>query len=103
MGQNLLQIRAGMTNKCNYYKSGITNNAWNIFQKKGMHFIHLNVNSFLSVIDEICHITNLTNTTVTGLSKIKLGDTVLNSAFEIEGYDLVKFDQSRCGRLVPFL
>ena len=84
-----------MTNKFNYYKSGITNNAWNIFQKKGMHFIHLNVNSFLSVIDEICHITNLTNTTVTGLSKIKLGDTVLNSAFEIEGYDLVKFDQSR--------
>ena len=62
---------------------------WNIFQKKGMHFIYLNVKSFLFVIDEIRYIEKLTNATVIGLSEAKLGDTVLNSEIKIEGYDLV--------------
>ena len=36
--------------------SVVTNGPWNIFQKRGMHFIHLNINSLLSKIDEICYI-----------------------------------------------
>ena len=32
------------------------NDAWNIFQKRGTYFIHLNINSRLSMIDEICYI-----------------------------------------------
>ena len=63
-------------------------------RKKDMHFIHLNVSSFLSVIDEIRYIAKLTNATVTGLSKTKLDNTVLNSELITEGYDLVKFDRS---------
>ena len=49
------------------------------------------------------YIVKLTNATVIGFSKTKLDDTVLNSEIEIEGYDLVKFDQSRRRGRVAFL
>ena len=56
--------------------SVVTNDACNIFQKRGMHFIHLNINSFLPKSDEISYIAKLTNATVIGLSENKLGNTV---------------------------
>ena len=54
--------------------------------ERGIHFIHLNINSFLCKIDEIRYIAKLTNTTVIGLNETKLDNTVLSSEFEIEGY-----------------
>ena len=75
--------------------SVIGNNAWNIFQKKGIHFIHLNVNGILPKIDEIRYIAKPTNGTVIGLSETKLDNTVFSSELEIEGYDLVRSDRSR--------
>ena len=62
-----------------------------------MHFIHLNINSILSKIDEIRYITKLTNAIVIGLSETKLDNTVLSGELEIKGYDLVRSDQSRRG------
>ena len=62
-----------------------------------MHFIHLNINSILPKIDEICYIAKLTNATVIGLSETKLYNTCLSSELEIEGYDLVRSDRSRRG------
>ena len=53
--------------------------ACNIFQKRGMHFIHLNINSILPKIDETRHIAKLTNATVIGLSENKLYNAVLSS------------------------
>ena len=49
-----------------------------------MHFIHLNLSSLLSKIDEIPYITKLTNATIIGISETKLDSTVLNSKFETE-------------------
>ena len=60
-----------------------------------MLFIHLNINCILPKIDEIRYIVKLTNATVIGLSETKLDNTVLSSEREIEGYDLVRSDQSR--------
>ena len=48
-------------------------------------------------MDEICHIDNLTNATVIEWSESKLDNTVLSSEYKIEGYDLVRFDQSQRG------
>ena len=76
--------------------SVVSNDAWNIFQKRGMHFIHLNINSILQ-IDEIRYTAKLTNATVIGLSETKLDNTVLSSELEIEGYDLVRSGRSRRG------
>ena len=70
---------------------------WNIFEKRGMHFIHLNINSLLRKIDEIRYVAKLTNAAVIGLSETKLVKTVLSSEIEIEGYDLVRSDRSRRG------
>ena len=77
--------------------SVVSNDAWNIFQKRGMHFIHLNINSILPKIDEIRYIAKLTNATVIGLSETKLDNAVLSRDLEIEGYDLVRSDQSQRG------
>ena len=77
--------------------SVVSNDAWNIFQKRGMHFIHLNINSILPKIDEIRYIAKLTNATVIGLSETKLDNAVLSSELEIKGYDPVRSDQSRRG------
>ena len=52
--------------------SAVSNDAWNIFQIRGMGFIHLNINSLLSKIDEILKIAKLTNATVIGLHKLNL-------------------------------
>ena len=46
--------------------SVVSNDTWNIFQKRGMHFIHWNINSILPKIDEIRYIAKLTNATVIG-------------------------------------
>ena len=80
-----------------YSLSEISNDAWNIFQERGMHFIHLNINSLLSKTDEIRYIAKLTNATVIVLSETKLDSTVLSSKLQIEGYDLVRSDRSRRG------
>ena len=53
----------------------------------------------MSKTDEICYIVKLTNATVIMLSETKLDNTVQVTIqlLEIEGYDLVKFDQSQSG------
>ena len=50
--------------------SVVSNEAWNIFQKRDMHFIHLNVNSLLPKIDEIRYTAKLTNPSAIGLMKL---------------------------------
>ena len=62
-----------------------------------MHFIHLNINSILSKIDEIRYIAILTNATFIGLSETKIDNAVLSSELGREGHDLVRSDQSRRG------
>ena len=75
----------------------VSNDAWNVFQKRGIYFIHLKINSILPRIDEIHYIAKLTNATVIGLSETKLDNIGLSSELEIEGYDLVRSERSRRG------
>ena len=79
--------------------SVVSDDACKIFQKRGMNFIHLNINSLLSKIDEIRYIAKLTNATVIGLRETKRDNTVLSSELEIKGYDLARswWSQSRGG------
>ena len=57
--------------------SEINNEAWNIFKRRLMHFIHLNTNSLLFKIDEIGCTAKLTSATFIGLSETKLDNIVL--------------------------
>ena len=70
---------------------------WTIFKKKGLHFIHININSLLPKIDEIRHMTKITNAAIVGIGETKLDKTILPSEIDIEGYDLLRLDRSRRG------
>ena len=72
-------------------------NIWQPFQKKGLHMIHLNINSLLNKIHELRFIAQKSNPTIIGITESKLDDTVLNSEVSIEGYTLFRSDRTRNG------
>ena len=53
------------------------------------------VNSLLPKIDEVRYIANITKAYIIGISETKLDETILSSELEVDGYDLVRLDQSR--------
>ena len=55
----------------------LDSNEWNIFKSKGLHLIHLSINSLLPWFDELRYITNSSNATVIGLFKSKLDESAL--------------------------
>ena len=72
-------------------------NHWKAFQCKGLHFLHINVNSILPKIDEVNLIANKSNATILGISETKLDNTIMDSELKIEGYDLIRSDRNRRG------
>ena len=72
-------------------------NKWENFRKRGLHFIHLNVNSILPKIEELRSIAQNTKAAVIGISESKLDKTVFDSEVAIEGYDLLRKDRNRHG------
>ena len=71
-------------------------NEWNIFKSKGLHFIHLNINSLSPKIEELQIIAKLTNATIIGISESKLDESVLEPEIQIDDYKIVWFDRNRC-------
>ena len=70
---------------------------WTNFKKKGLYFIHININSLLPKIEEIRHMTKITNAAIAGIGETKLDKSIFSSEIDIEGYDLLRFDRSRRG------
>ena len=70
---------------------------WSVFNSRGNHFIHLNVNSFLPKIDELRNIAKLSNAEVIDISESKLDDSVLSSEIHIDNYNTRRCDQNRHG------
>ena len=54
-----------------------------VFKKRGLHFVHLNINSLPSKIEELRQIAKDTNSTVIGLSETKLDKTIFDSEISI--------------------
>ena len=80
------------------------NDKLNIFEKRDIYFIYLNVNGLLYKMDEISYIVKLTNASKIGLSETKLDHTAFDSESEIKWYDLVRFDRTqREGSMVVLL
>ena len=71
-------------------------NERNVFKAKGIHLIHLNVNSLLPKIDEIRYIAACTNAAV-GIPESKLDETILQSEIQIPNYELLRCDRNRNG------
>ena len=70
---------------------------WNVFKKRGLHLLHLNINSLLPKIDELRYIAKNSNATVIGISESKLDNSVLDEEVNIEGYKLLRSDRNRHG------
>ena len=51
-----------------YNNQSLDSNECNVFKSKGIHLIHLNVNSLLPKIDEICYIAECTKAAVIGIT-----------------------------------
>jgi len=68
-----------------------------VFEQHGLHFIHLNINSILSKIDELRLIALKSNAAVIGITESKLDESVLDGEVEIDGYIPLRADRSRQG------
>ena len=55
-----------------YNNQSLDVNEWNVFRSKGIHLIHLNVNSLLPNIDEICYRAERTKAPVIEITESKL-------------------------------
>ena len=67
----------------------------NSMKTKGIHSIHLNVNSLLSKTDEIRYIAASTNAPVIGISESKLGETIHQLEMKTFNYELLVCDRNR--------
>ena len=55
-----------------------------VFTRKGLHFIHLNINSLLTKIDESRYIAKNSSAAVIGITETRLDNTV------VDGYNISK-------------
>ena len=80
----------GTTDKCNKKKTFI-------FNKRGLHLIHLNISSVLSKIDELCVIAKKSRASVIGITESKLDKPALDKETNIDVYELSGSDRNRHG------
>ena len=57
--------------------------------KKGLHFLYININSLLLKKDEIRCISNKIKAAIIGITESKLNDTVPDSEVNLPGYDIL--------------
>ena len=72
-------------------------NEWHIFKSRGLHFIHLNINSLIPKIEELRITAKSTNATIIGISESKLDESVLEPEIEIDNYNILRCDRNRRG------
>ena len=77
-------------------------NKWNIFKTRGLHFIHLSINSLLPKMEELRIIAKSTDTAIIGINESKLDESVLEPEIEIDDYKILWCDRSRHGGGVGF-
>ena len=70
---------------------------WAVFKKRGLDFVHININSLLPKIYELRYIAKLSEAAVIGILESKLDDSVLSSEIQIGNYDLIRSDRNRHG------
>ena len=78
-------------------QSQLNSDTWSPFKKRGLHFLHLNINSLLPKIDELRYIAEKSKVAVIGISETKLDNSVLNEEINIKGYNILRLDRNRHG------
>ena len=70
---------------------------WNVFENKGMPFVHLNVNSLLNKIDELRTIVKKSKASVFGITETKIDSSINDEELNIDGYNIIRSDRNRHG------
>ena len=70
-------------------------NEWNVFKNRGLHFIHLNINSLLPKIEELRFIAKSANAAVIGICESKLDTSVFEQEISIDNYKIQRCDRNR--------
>ena len=65
------------------------------FKNIGLHFIHLNINSLLSKIEELRFIAKSTNAAVMGICESKFDASVLEQETSIDNNKILRRDRNR--------
>ena len=68
---------------------------WRTFRNRGLHFIHLNINSLLPKTDELKEIVKISNPTVIGIAETKFDNSIGDSEISIHGYCDIRHDRNR--------
>ena len=77
--------------------SEASNEQFQCFKQKGLHFIHLNARSLLPKISELRSLAAEAHAAVISVSESWLDDSVPDEEVKIEGYSILRQDRSRCG------
>ena len=67
------------------------------FRERGLHFLHINVNSLLSKIDELRNVAGHTKPAILGITESKLDSSVSDQEVDIKGYSILRNDRNRYG------
>ena len=67
------------------------------FEKKGLHFVHLNIRSLLPKLDELRILARNIRAACICITETWLDNTVFDSEIQIAGYDIRRKDRSRHG------
>ena len=73
----------------------LNNETWTPFKMRGLHFLHININSRLPKIEELRSIAEKSKAAVIGISETKLDKSILNSEIDIENYTIIRRDRNR--------
>ena len=85
------------TQSNSYLDTSSSTDNWKVFNKRGLHLIHLNINSILSKIDELRVIAKKSRASVIRITESKLDKTILDEEINIDSYELVRSDRNRHG------
>ena len=75
----------------------VSQSFWKPFENKGLHFLHLNINSILPKLDELETMAGNTKAAIIGITESKVGSSISVSEVEIPGYCILQCDQNRNG------
>ena len=70
-------------------------NIWEQLNKKGLHFLHINMNSILPKTDKLKCIANKTKAAITGIIESKFDHTVSDPEVNLPVYDILQCDRNR--------
>ena len=70
---------------------------WEPLNQRGLHFLHININSLLSKKDKLRCISNKTKSVIIGITESKFDHTVLYSEVNFAGYGILQCDRNRNG------